>query len=206
MAEVTLNQPALHPSVKEGSNSNSEVLSDENGWWVGEKLFVTPIEIGKSGNGTVVYEGSYEGSPVAVKRLLRSHLKGNYDEIELLRKSHHHQNIVRYYGHERDRDFLYLAMERCACNLDDLIQMSTEEKFVIVEKHDDDRSTMPMSQEDGLDKDESVLVKEEHIVDTMPEAVCQDDHLEKLKSILGDVKLWEESNGRPSPLLLKLMR
>lgn len=200
MREILLNQ------VKEGSNSNSEVVSDENRWWVGEKLLVKAIEIGKSDNGTVVYEGSYEGSPVAVKRLLRSHLKVNYDEIKLLRKSYHHQNIVSYYGHELDRYFIYLAMERCACNLDDLIQMSTAEKFVIVEKNDDDRSTMPMSQEDGLDKDEYVLVKEEHLVDTMPEVVCQDDHSEKLKSILGDIKLWDESNGRPSPLLLKLMR
>lgn len=194
MREILLNQ------VKEGSNSNSEVVSDENWRPVSENLSVNKaIEIGKSGNGTVVYEGFYGGRSVAVKRLLRSHLKVNHDEINLLRESHHHPNIVMYYGHEVDRDFVYLVMELCACDLDDLIQMSSAEKFESVEKDDDD-------QEDGMEKDEYVIVKKKPIVDTKPVDVYPDDRSEKLRSILGDVKLWEESNGRPSPLLLKLMR
>ncbi|KAJ4876875.1 Serine/threonine-protein kinase/endoribonuclease IRE1a [Raphanus sativus] len=86
------------------------------------KLFVSNKEIAKGSNGTVVFEGIYEGRPVAVKRLVRSHHEVAFKEIQNLIASDQHSNIIRWYGVEYDRDFVYLSLERCACSLDDLIK------------------------------------------------------------------------------------
>ncbi|KAJ0241909.1 Serine/threonine-protein kinase/endoribonuclease IRE1a [Hirschfeldia incana] len=86
------------------------------------KLFVSTKEIAKGSNGTVVFEGVYEGRPVAVKRLVRSHHEVAFKEIQNLIASDQHSNIIRWYGVEYDRDFVYLSLERCSCSLDDLIK------------------------------------------------------------------------------------
>lgn len=92
---------------------------------IGEKLVVLlSKEIGRGcTDGTVVYEGRYEGREVAVKRLQQSHIKLIDREIQTLIKSDHGHNIVRYHGLERDTNFFYLVLERCACNLVDLVKM-----------------------------------------------------------------------------------
>ncbi|KAG8373587.1 hypothetical protein BUALT_Bualt11G0039900 [Buddleja alternifolia] len=87
------------------------------------KLFVSDKEIAKGSNGTIVLEGIYEGRPVAVKRLVRAYNDIAFKEIQNLIVSDRHPNIVRWYGMEQDQDFVYLALERCACNLNDLILM-----------------------------------------------------------------------------------
>ncbi|PRQ47185.1 putative protein kinase IRE1 family [Rosa chinensis] len=87
------------------------------------KLLVSNTEIAKGSNGTIVLEGVYEGRPVAVKRLVLAHHDVAFKEIQNLIASDQHQNIVRWYGVEYDRDFVYLSLERCICNLDDLIQI-----------------------------------------------------------------------------------
>lgn len=90
------------------------------------KLFVSNIEIAKGSNGTVVLEGMYEGRPVAVKRLVKAHHDEAYKEIQNLIVSDRHPNIVRWHGVEYDQDFIYLALERCTCNLDDLIKIYSD--------------------------------------------------------------------------------
>lgn len=90
------------------------------------KLFVSNKEIAKGSNGTIVLEGSYECRAVAVKRLVQAHHNEAYKEIQNLIASDHHPNIVRWYGVEYDQDFVYLALERCTCNLDDLIQIYSD--------------------------------------------------------------------------------
>ncbi|XP_073112844.1 serine/threonine-protein kinase/endoribonuclease IRE1-like [Elaeis guineensis] len=92
-----------------------------NGRWVG-RLFVSNSEIGRGSNGTVVFEGVYDGRPVAVKRLLLAHHDVAFKEIQNLIASDRHPNIVRWYGVEQDLDFVYISLERCACSLSDLIQ------------------------------------------------------------------------------------
>ncbi|KAF3670600.1 Serine/threonine-protein kinase/endoribonuclease IRE1b [Capsicum annuum] len=87
------------------------------------KLFVSSTEIAKGSNGTVVFEGIYEGRAVAVKRLVRVHHDIAFKEIQNLIASDRHPNIVRWYGVEQDQDFVYLALERCTCSLSDLIQI-----------------------------------------------------------------------------------
>nr|KYP66589.1 Serine/threonine-protein kinase/endoribonuclease IRE1 [Cajanus cajan] len=90
------------------------------------KLFVSNKEIAKGSNGTIVLEGTYEGRAVAVKRLVQAHHDVAHKEIQNLIASDRHPNIVRWYGMESDHDFVYLALERCTCNLDDLIHIYSD--------------------------------------------------------------------------------
>ncbi|RDX85409.1 Serine/threonine-protein kinase/endoribonuclease IRE1a, partial [Mucuna pruriens] len=90
------------------------------------KLFVSNNEIAKGSNGTIVLEGTYEGRAVAVKRLVQVHHDVAHKEIQNLIASDRHPNIVRWYGVECDHDFVYLALERCTCNLDDLIHICSD--------------------------------------------------------------------------------
>ncbi|XP_030515996.1 serine/threonine-protein kinase/endoribonuclease IRE1a isoform X1 [Rhodamnia argentea] len=90
------------------------------------KLIVLSTEIAKGSNGTIVLEGIYEGRPVAVKRLVQAHHDVALKEIQNLIASDRHANIVRWYGVEYDQDFVYLALERCSCSLDDLIQVRSD--------------------------------------------------------------------------------
>ncbi|QCD91217.1 serine/threonine-protein kinase/endoribonuclease IRE1 [Vigna unguiculata] len=105
------------------TNSSTQVQLD--GRRIG-KLFVSNKEIAKGSNGTVVLEGTYEGRTVAVKRLVQSHHDVAHKEIQNLIASDRHPNIVRWYGVECDHDFVYLALERCTCNLDDLIHLHAD--------------------------------------------------------------------------------
>ncbi|KAF8035096.1 hypothetical protein BT93_C1200 [Corymbia citriodora subsp. variegata] len=89
-------------------------------------IFVSSTEIAKGSNGTVVLEGWYEGRPVAVKRLVRVHHDVASTEIQILLASDRHKNIVRYYGVQGSQDSIYLALERCICSLDDLIQVHSD--------------------------------------------------------------------------------
>ncbi|XP_024018770.1 serine/threonine-protein kinase/endoribonuclease IRE1a [Morus notabilis] len=172
----------LSPTRREESTtSSSEVSSNENQLRIGEKLVIfLSKEIGKSSMGTVVYEGSYEGTPVAVKRILKSHHEMADQEIKNFEASDHHQNVVKYYGVEQDRDFIYLVLELCDCNLSDLIEMP---------------SAASLHQYEYVSKD--------HHCNTI--SVTSSDEHSELPNILEDADLWDDNN-RPTPLLLKLIR
>ncbi|CAN1215533.1 Serine/threonine-protein kinase/endoribonuclease IRE1a [Linum perenne] len=103
-------------------NLNQLSVHGVNGRRIG-KLYVSDTEIAKGSNGTVVLEGIYEGRLVAVKRLVKAHNDVAFKEIQNLIASDRHPNIVRWYGVENDKDFIYLSLERCTCSLDDLIRM-----------------------------------------------------------------------------------
>ncbi|CAH8303234.1 unnamed protein product [Eruca vesicaria subsp. sativa] len=141
------------------------------------KLFVSNKEIAKGSNGTVVFEGSYEGRPVAIKRLVRSHHEVAFKEIQNLIASDQHSNIIRWYGVEYDRDFVYLSLERCACSLDDLIRTFLN---------------IPITK---------VLGNRESV-----EALAAYEiKLDSLEGFMEGNNLWKVG-GHPSPLMLKLMR
>ena len=79
------------------------------------------IILGHGGHGTVVYKGTLEGRPVAVKRLLKTYNSSADREISLLIESDGHPNVVRYHLKEVRGDFVYLALELCDLSLHDLI-------------------------------------------------------------------------------------
>lgn len=89
------------------------------------RLFVSTKEIAKGSNGTIVLEGIYDGRPVAVKRLVKTHHDVAIKEIQNLIASDQHPNIVRWHGVEYDTDFVYLALERCACSLHEFVLFHT---------------------------------------------------------------------------------
>lgn len=141
------------------------------------KLFVTNKEIATGSNGTIILEGIYEGRPVAVKRLVKTHHDVASKEVQNLIVSDRHPNIVRWYGMDSDQDFVYLSLERCTCSLDDLIRICSD---------------LPVNSMLGLDRDTGRM--DEYNL-----------HLESIKDAMPNLKLWKE-NGRPSSVLLKLMR
>lgn len=85
------------------------------------KLIIAKKVTGKVINGAIVLRETYEKHSVAVKRLLQSHHNVSDPEKNILIKSVEHSNIVRYFEDEEDQDFHYIYMERCKCNLHQLI-------------------------------------------------------------------------------------
>jgi serine/threonine-protein kinase/endoribonuclease IRE1 len=78
---------------------------------------VFPCIVSFSLPGTIVYEGVLDSRPVAVKRLLRQFYNLARKEINVLVVSDEHPNVVRCFAMEEDREFVYLALERCKTSL-----------------------------------------------------------------------------------------
>ena len=91
------------------------------------RLFVTKVLIGAGSNGTGVFEGYLDdGRHVAVKRLLAHHYDRAMKEIKFLITSDQHANVVRYFAMEETSDFVYVALERCALSLNEVIVSESE--------------------------------------------------------------------------------
>ncbi|KAL3745696.1 hypothetical protein ACJRO7_014763 [Eucalyptus globulus] len=86
------------------------------------KIDLSGKKIGEGSNGTTVVEGRHEERPAAVKCVGQVHCHVADNEINILKKTGPYKNIVRFYGEERDQDFVYLALELCTCSLYDLFQ------------------------------------------------------------------------------------
>ncbi|GMH25146.1 hypothetical protein Nepgr_026989 [Nepenthes gracilis] len=160
---------------KKWLNPGSLVDSCRNGGVIG-KLFISNTEIAKGSNGTVIFDGIYDGRKVAVKRLLQAHHDVAIKEIQNLIAADQHPNIVRLYGVECDKDFLYISLERCICSLSDLIQLHTNSPHNI------------------MFANLATNASTEHKA-----------KLNSLRATMQDIALWK-GNGYPSPLLIKLMR
>ena len=55
--------------------------------------------------------------------MLLQHNKLALKEIKFLQKVDLHPNLITYYDHEEDRDFVYLAIEKCEGNLENLVEL-----------------------------------------------------------------------------------
>nr|PNR36423.1 hypothetical protein PHYPA_022274 [Physcomitrium patens] len=102
------------------------------------RLFVTKVVIGAGSNGTSVFEGYLDGRHVAVKRLLAHHYDKAVKEIKFLITSDEHPNVVRYFAMEETPDFVYVALERCALSLNDLIVSESKKNSLKHSNIDDD--------------------------------------------------------------------
>lgn len=89
---------------------------------VGKIVFNTGRVLGKGCEGTFVFRGAFEKRQVAVKRLLPECFTLADREVALLRESDAHENVVRYFCTEQDRQFRYIAVELCAATLQDYIE------------------------------------------------------------------------------------
>lgn len=95
------------------------------------RLVVGPGILGYGSGGTIVFEGQLDGRAVAVKRVLRQFVHLARKEIQTLILSDEHPNIVRCFAMEEDSAFVYLALERCAGTLADLL-IDGEDSFDVV--------------------------------------------------------------------------
>ncbi|ALC47341.1 Ire1 [Drosophila busckii] len=104
-----------------GSNISAQDLVDlGNGQVrVGKISFNSNEVLGKGCEGTFVFKGNFEERFVAVKRLLPECFTFADREVALLRESDAHENVVRYFCTEQDRQFRYIAVELCAATLQD---------------------------------------------------------------------------------------
>eukprot|EP01083_Nonionella_stella_P052889 140167_1 len=106
------------------------------------------VVLGMGSHGTMVYDGRFEGRPVAVKRLLKHFYEDASKEIAVLIDSDQHPNVLRYFARDEDHDFIYIALERCQLSLSDLVEEQERHAELLVQLLDleelsveDDRST-----------------------------------------------------------------
>ncbi|KHJ36177.1 putative serine threonine-protein kinase [Erysiphe necator] len=78
--------------------------------------------IGTGSNGTMVFQGRFDGREVAVKRMLIQFFDIAFQETKLLRESDDHPNVIRYYAQQQTAGFLYIALELCPASLADIIE------------------------------------------------------------------------------------
>eukprot|EP00124_Ichthyophonus_hoferi_P001609 Ihof_evm9s88 gene=Ihof_evmTU9s88 len=89
---------------------------------IGKLKLYTEEVLGYGSQGTVVYKGSFEDRPVAVKRMLAEYYEIANHEVSLLLHSDSHSNVVRYFIKEHDNLFLYMALELCQATLVDIVE------------------------------------------------------------------------------------
>uniref|UniRef100_A0A1A7X3W0 Serine/threonine-protein kinase/endoribonuclease IRE1 n=2 Tax=Nothobranchiidae TaxID=405002 RepID=A0A1A7X3W0_9TELE len=106
------NGSADHKLTEEG---NSEVL-------VGKISFAPSEVLGHGTAGTFVFRGKFDGRHIAVKRILPECFEVAEREVQLLRESDTHPNVIRYFCTERDRLFTYIAIELCAATLQQYVE------------------------------------------------------------------------------------
>ncbi|KAH6896043.1 hypothetical protein B0T10DRAFT_587666 [Thelonectria olida] len=82
----------------------------------------TDEQLGTGSNGTLVFAGKFDGRDVAVKRMLIQFYDIASQETRLLRESDDHPNVIRYYSQQMREGFLYIALERCAASLADVVE------------------------------------------------------------------------------------
>lgn len=92
---------------------------------VGKISFNASDVLGKGCEGTFVFKGTFEKRDVAVKRLLPECFTLADREVALLRESDAHENVVRYFCTEQDRQFRYIAVELCAATLQEYTEGKT---------------------------------------------------------------------------------
>jgi len=101
-----------------------EILDDGHTVKVGNIQFDPNAVLGKGCEGTFVFKGRFDTRDVAVKRVLAACFSIADREVDLLRESDEHPNVVRYFCMEQDTQFRYIALELCAATLQDYVDGS----------------------------------------------------------------------------------
>ncbi|XP_061701371.1 serine/threonine-protein kinase/endoribonuclease IRE1-like [Syngnathoides biaculeatus] len=105
------------------ANEHEEGDDDSNVVRVGNITFHPKQVLGHGAEGTIVYKGQFDNRPVAVKRILPECFSFADREVQLLRESDEHPNVIRYFCTERDRQFQYIAIELCAASLQEYVEV-----------------------------------------------------------------------------------
>ncbi|XP_065660136.1 serine/threonine-protein kinase/endoribonuclease IRE1 isoform X2 [Hydra vulgaris] len=116
-------------SLSGGSTDHFYPIEDEEGYvHIGKIQFNPKHLLGRGCEGTVVYRGKFDERDVAVKRILPDCFSFADREVQLLRESDEHPNVIRYYCREDDKLFQYIALELCQATLQEYVHVSTFEK------------------------------------------------------------------------------
>ncbi|KAL8174938.1 UNVERIFIED_CONTAM: hypothetical protein K2H54_006752 [Gekko kuhli] len=124
-------QRGAAPTSAQGESSHSTspaaaaAAGDPETFIVGKISFNPKDVVGRGAGGTCVFRGHFDGRRVAVKRLLPEYTHLVDREVQLLRESDEHPNVVRYFCTEKDRQFHYIALELCATTLQEYVERST---------------------------------------------------------------------------------
>lgn len=95
---------------------------------VGKISFSLKNVLGRGCEGTVVYKGKFDGRDAAVKRILPECFTFADREVDLLRESDAHPNVIRYFCTEEDQQFRYIALELCKATLQEYVEDPTFER------------------------------------------------------------------------------
>uniref|UniRef100_A0A1Q3FEV2 non-specific serine/threonine protein kinase n=1 Tax=Culex tarsalis TaxID=7177 RepID=A0A1Q3FEV2_CULTA len=123
LQEQSQNGSQTNSNRSTGSNCVEAIDFGDGEIRVGKIHFNTSHVLGKGCEGTFVFRGTFEKRDVAVKRILPGCFTLADREVTLLRESdkHSHENVVRYFCTEQDRQFWYIAVELCAATLQDYV-------------------------------------------------------------------------------------
>ncbi|ODA82489.1 hypothetical protein RJ55_00996 [Drechmeria coniospora] len=113
-------RPSLEPDVMTVANDMQAVTGPIIR--MGNIEVNTELQLGTGSNGTLVFAGKFDGREVAVKRMLIQFYDIASQETRLLRESDDHPNVIRYYSQQIRDGFLYIALERCAASLADVVE------------------------------------------------------------------------------------
>ncbi|XP_058822691.1 serine/threonine-protein kinase/endoribonuclease IRE1 [Topomyia yanbarensis] len=127
LQEQSQNGSQTNSNRSDGSNYAEPVDFGDGEIRVGKINFNTQDILGKGCEGTFVFRGTFEKREVAVKRILPGCFTLADREVALLRESDAHENVVRYFCTEQDRQFRYIAVELCAATLQDYVDKKSVE-------------------------------------------------------------------------------
>ncbi|XP_041473191.1 serine/threonine-protein kinase/endoribonuclease IRE1-like [Lytechinus variegatus] len=88
---------------------------------VGKILFNPKQVLGQGCEGTFVFKGRFDNRDVAVKRILPDCFSFADREVDLLRESDEHPNVIRYFCTEADLQFRFIALELCTATLQEFV-------------------------------------------------------------------------------------
>ncbi|XP_046337204.2 serine/threonine-protein kinase/endoribonuclease IRE1-like [Haliotis rufescens] len=123
--QLQMQQRSAQTSLTPTPSTSS--LDEENNppqghYKVGKIIFNPKNVLGHGCEGTFVYRGRFDGRDVAVKRLLPECFSFADREVELLRESDQHPNVIRYFCMEADSQFRYIALELCAATVQEYVE------------------------------------------------------------------------------------
>lgn len=129
LQEQSQNGSQTNSNRSTGSNYAEAIDFGDGEIRVGKIHFNTQDILGKGCEGTFVFRGKFEKREVAVKRILPGCFTLADREVALLRESDAHENVVRYFCTEQDRQFRYIAVELCAATLQDYVDIKFAESL-----------------------------------------------------------------------------
>ncbi|XP_030847647.1 serine/threonine-protein kinase/endoribonuclease IRE1-like [Strongylocentrotus purpuratus] len=88
---------------------------------VGKILFNPKQVLGQGCEGTFVFKGRFDNRDIAVKRILPECFSFADREVDLLRESDEHPNVIRYFCTESDLQFRFIALELCTATLQEFV-------------------------------------------------------------------------------------